>query len=861
MHDVVCKWLCAGFGEKQGWSEPTHRSRSHTTAHNRQVLAGDTVPHFDCSACCLNRLYYECDDDAQDKMIYNKITLAFPEKEEKQFLEKYYYDSLNQFRVSFVLVTFLYGIFGFLDTLMFPEYAKLFHMIRYVFVVPILSLVFFLSFTQIFQKIWQILLLVSFVVGGSGISIMTSLVPENYAYYAGLMLIFSAGYFFIKLRFFLASIAGWTTLLVFNVVAIFYSHAPDIILLTTNFFFISANIIGMFAAYNIEYYARRNFFLNRELENEKLQIEHINSNLEKLVGERTRELLAAKEEAELVNANVTAIIEGTQSDIWAFNRNYEILYINHIFQTTFHKTFGVMLSPGVNLVDSLPEKQRQAWKLRYDRVLNNEQYTLEEVMDTASGTIYIQVSFNPIVKNGVVVGGSCFGSNITQRRLSEIELTLAKEKAEESDRLKSAFLANMSHEIRTPMNGILGFSELLKNPELTGDQQMAYIAIIEKSGARMLNIINDIIDISKIEAGLIKLDLSPTNIYEQLDYIYTFFKPEADHKKLILHCKNDSSLKNILVKTDREKVYAILTNLVKNALKYCQEGSIEIGYEVIPNINENVGPLSLEAVNAGSRNVSPAGRNRNESLDKNYYPKNISTQYIENNGRAALLFYVKDTGIGIPADRQKAIFDRFVQADIEDIKARQGAGLGLSITKAYVEMLGGKIWVESEEGVGSTFYFTLPYQETADRLTNQKRSPQPTEPRPGGTVLSGLKVLLAEDDEVSQILLDIELKPFCKQVYTVTTGTEAVQICKSTPDLDLILMDIRMPEMGGYEATQKIRQFNKDVVIIAQTAFGLSGDREKALEAGCTDYISKPILREELFSLIEKYFRKSTGMN
>jgi len=184
-------------------------------------------------------------------MIYNKITLAFPGEEEQQFLKKYYFDSLSQFRVAFVLVTFLYGIFGFLDTMMFPEYAGLFHLIRFAFVVPLFAIVFFLSFTKVFQRIWQTLLLISFIVGGSGISIMTSLVPDNYAYYAGLMLIFSAGYFFIKLRFFMASIAGWTTLLVFNAVAIFYSQASGITLLTTNFFFISANVIGMFAAYNI----------------------------------------------------------------------------------------------------------------------------------------------------------------------------------------------------------------------------------------------------------------------------------------------------------------------------------------------------------------------------------------------------------------------------------------------------------------------------------------------------------------------------------------------------------------------------------------------------------------------------------
>jgi len=607
-------------------------------------------------------------------MIYNKITLAFPEKEEKLFLIKYFSDSLHQFRVAFLLVIILYGLFGYLDSLMFPEYSRLFHLIRYLFVIPILLVVLLLSFTKVFQKIWQVLLLLSFIISGSGIIIMTLLVTKNYSYYSGTMLIFSAGYFFIKLRFFLASIAGWVTLLIFNIGAIFYSHVPSIILINTNFFFISANLIGMFAGYNIEYYARRNFFLNYELDNEKLLVEAINNNLEKTVQERTN------------------------------------------------------------------------------------------------------------------------------------ELQLAKERAEESDRLKSAFLANMSHEIRTPMNGILGFADLLKEPDLSGEDQNLYISIIEKSGKRMLNIINDIVDISKIEAGLMKLEIKEANISEQIQYIYTFFKPEVEAKGIRLLFKNSLPTKEATITTDREKVYAILTNLVKNAIKYTEKGEIELGY-----------------------------LKKGDNLE----------------------FYVKDTGIGIPKDRQGAIFERFVQADIEDRKARQGAGLGLAITKSYVELCGGKIWVESEEGIGSTFYFTLPYNtEPEGKKVVGKIVPTQDEENPINPEVLGLKVLIAEDDETSEMLISITVKELSKEVIDARTGIEAVEICRTNPDLDLILMDIQMPVMNGYEAVRQIRQFNKDVVIIAQTAFGLSGDREKAIEAGCNDYIAKPINKIEFLALIQKYFKK-----
>jgi PAS domain S-box-containing protein len=393
--------------------------------------------------------------------------------------------------------------------------------------------------------------------------------------------------------------------------------------------------------------------------------------------------------------------------------------------------------------------------------------------------------------------------DISGRKKAEEALIAAMEHAQESDRLKSAFLANMSHEIRTPMNGILGFAELLKEPDLTGDQQQEYIDIIGKSGKRMLNIINDIIDISKIESGLMKLDIKESNINEQVEYIYTFFKPEVEAKGMKLSFKNTLSAKEAIIKTDHGKVCSILTNLVKNAIKYTKEGFIEFGYNLI-----------------------------------------------ETDNCPSLRFYVKDTGIGIPKDRQDAIFERFIQSDIADKMARQGAGLGLSITKAYVEMLGGKIWVQSEAGIGSAFFFTLPYHAEAVKESLDQQLETSGKP----DTIRKLNILIAEDDEASEMLIDLIVKIFGNEILKARTGTEAVESCRQNPDIDLVLMDIRMPEMGGYEATRQIREFNKDVVIIAQTAYGLAGDKEKSIEAGCNDYIAKPIVKGELHALIKKYF-------
>ena len=409
-------------------------------------------------------------------------------------------------------------------------------------------------------------------------------------------------------------------------------------------------------------------------------------------------------------------------------------------------------------------------------------------------------------EKGKTVGLWGAAQDITQRKQLEEELIKAKVKAEESNRLKSAFLANISHEIRTPMNGILGFSDLLLDDGLSGEKQSQYIKIIQKSGARMLNIINDIVDISKIESGLIELYISETNINEQVEFAYNFFKPEADKKGLQLFHNTALPPHEAILNTDREKLFAILINLVKNAIKYTDSGKIDFGYSL----------------------------------------KNI-------NNAAFVEFYVADTGIGIAKDRQEAIFERFIQADIFDKQARQGAGLGLSIAKAYVELMGGNIWVESEpenlaagKAGGSTFYFTIPYVPKI-----RTKMPKPSASQSIiDEIPKKLKILIVEDDENSEELLSISLDEISSEILIARNGAEAVEICKKNPDIDVILMDIQMPVMNGYEATRQIRLFNKDVIIIGQTAFAMSSDEEKVRNAGCNGYLSKPIKKKKLLSTI-----------
>ena len=397
----------------------------------------------------------------------------------------------------------------------------------------------------------------------------------------------------------------------------------------------------------------------------------------------------------------------------------------------------------------------------------------------------------------------------SKEKLKETNWQLQKAivKAEESDQLKSAFLANMSHEIRTPMNGIVGFAELLKEDNLSNEEQKNYIEIIGKSGIRLLNIINDIVDISKIEAGQMNVSFSATNVEEQMQYIHTFFMPETLDKGIQLILKKPSVKEETIISSDSEKLYAILINLVKNAIKYTVKGTIEFGFE-------------------------------------------IKGDYIE--------FFVKDSGIGISKDRQKAIFERFIQADFNDKMARQGAGLGLAIAKAYVELLGGKIWVESEIEKGSTFYFTIPYiYQLEENDSAQNVLPMNQIP----CEVKNLKILVAEDDKISKMLILKVVELFSKEIVTAQTGVEAVEICRNNPDIDLILMDIQMPQMNGYEATKEIRKFNTKVIILAQTAFALEGDKAKTIAAGCNGYISKPIKREELSNLLQHYFCKQENLD
>jgi PAS domain S-box-containing protein len=384
----------------------------------------------------------------------------------------------------------------------------------------------------------------------------------------------------------------------------------------------------------------------------------------------------------------------------------------------------------------------------------------------------------------------------------EFELVKAKTKAEESDMLKTAFLTNMSHEIRTPMNGILGFAEMLNDENLSEGNRKKYVEIINNNGKMLMNLIDDIIDFAKIEAGQIKILRQEFSLNSLLTLVHASFlseslKKEKNHVKLRI--RKVLSNEDCFIQTDPNRLRQVLVNLVGNAFKFTQEGFIEFGY----------------------------------TLPKEGY----------------LEFYVKDTGIGIPADKTNLIFDRFVQADYSRSRKYSGSGLGLAISKGFVELLGGKMRVESEVNVGSTFYFTIPYIPAAKKTQEEIESKKPK----SSYNWHDKCFLIAEDDKFSFRLLEGFLKKTNAKILHAEDGIQAIDICKKNDKIDLILMDVQMPEMNGLEATKIIKQFKKDLPVIAQTANAVVEEKQKCFEAGFDDFVTKPINMSELFSKIEKW--------
>jgi len=405
--------------------------------------------------------------------------------------------------------------------------------------------------------------------------------------------------------------------------------------------------------------------------------------------------------------------------------------------------------------------------------------------------------------------------DITEFKDVESQLRIAKDKAEESDRLKSAFLANVSHEIRTPLNAITGFSSLLANPNLQLDKKEKYIKQILSGSNELVNLIDNVLDISRIESGTLKPKISEFLLNVQLEEILEFnndLKDQHAKENLVIKLNVPDGSDKLLVKTDQMILQQILGSIIENAIKFTSSGSIEYGYSILP--------------------------------DK---PDPAQDQ--------SLLFFVKDTGIGISKKDKDRVFERFVKIVDKDAHLYRGTGLGLALARDLVHLLGGEIWVESGLGKGSTFYFTIPYESPSLKKDDKRPSSMRKE-----MDWSDKTILVAEDTESNYLYIEELLSPTKARLMRASDGLEAIEIFRANKDtIDLVFMDILMPEYDGFEATQLIRKIKKDIPVIAQTAFTFEGEMVDGLYAGCfDDYVLKPFKINVIYTLLEKYLYETT---
>ncbi len=394
--------------------------------------------------------------------------------------------------------------------------------------------------------------------------------------------------------------------------------------------------------------------------------------------------------------------------------------------------------------------------------------------------------------------------DITESKKAKLELIAAKEKAEESDRLKSAFLANISHELRTPLNAIIGFSNLIVD-NVQDEDSVAYSRIILNSGQHLLSLVEDIFDTTMIETGQIKVTHEKTDIISVLKEVNNIIRGEIlreNKTEVELILKIDPSADHRYILTDSRKLKQVLINLLRNAMKFTDKGYIEYGFTEVNGTNDSF-----------------------------------------------IQFYIKDTGIGIDKKQHDAIFKIFRQLDDNHTRKYGGMGLGLSIVKRIIEILGGKIWLESEPNEGSVFYFTIP--ALSDNITNNGKVN--SEDNLSHLNFSGKTVLIAEDEPSNFNFLNILLSKMDIRVLWAKNGVEAISMCESDPSIDLVFMDIKIPYINGYEATKRIKEIRPTLPVIVQTAYVMTADKEEADKSGCDSYLSKPIRINDLNKILRKY--------
>jgi len=539
----------------------------------------------------------------------------------------------------------------------------------------------------------------------------------------------------------------------------------------------------------VQSYDDENAFNNNDLTVLEILSNQISTSIQKM---RSEDAL------QIEKAYFKELFDNSPEAIAIVDNSSIILDINAEFTNLFGYTKEEAINKPIEELISSPAFKTEAQNLT-DEVAKGKIIKTDTKRKKKDGTI-VDVSLwgTPVMLDEGQLAVYAIFRDITDRVESEQKLEKAKEKAEESDKLKTAFLTNMSHEIRTPMNAIVGFSELIAEPSLDQATRNEFAKQLYASSNMLIKLIDDIIDISQLDSGNLKLTKKKFNISKLLTDIHSRFdkenlKEEQNDVELLLHNPFGNSI--AYIESDEFRFNQIFSHLLSNAIKYTNKGFIEFGFD----INQQEEPI----------------------------------------------FYVRDTGIGIPEDKTDTIFSHFIK--IEDrTKLYRGTGIGLTITKKLVNLLGGKIWVESNIGIGSIFYFTLPQKVSLFEVTHDNKTP------PVNYTWAGKKILVAEDEDTNFEVIKASLSRTHANIHRVLNGKEAVKRCKNE-EFDIVLMDIKMPVLDGIQATQQIKVFKPNLPIIAQTAFVLENERDLCINAGCDDYIPKPIKSYVLLETINKY--------
>ena len=555
-----------------------------------------------------------------------------------------------------------------------------------------------------------------------------------------------------------------------------------------------------------------------------------NQTLEEKVELRTQELRKEFELRSALENKYRILVDTLQEGVWAMDNEGNTSYVNPRMAEILGYSVEYLIQHTV--FDFVPENVKPIAKRLLSKPVNESFFFDFKFIHRDGHEIDVSIASSIMRNEEDHPNGALIAvSDISKRRKAELdllqkdkeleeqnsilkerhesitrinkELILAKEKAEESDRLKSTFLANLSHEIRTPMNAIVGFSELLKMKGFPDSSKEHYIEMIVSGTLQLKDIITDIIDISKIQAEQYPIYSKEISLHSFLNEIKDFASEELQkNQKTDLEVIIEPPIEeeDLFLTTDEDRLNDILKKLLKNSIKFTDEGKIEIGYKESDN---------------------------------------------------ELEFFVSDTGIGIAKEAQNFIFEQFRQVEESFTRKFGGTGLGLAISKGFVELLGGKIWLESNLGNGSTFYFTIPHKKTTykkDKKTFIAAF------NPAKNILWEQKtILIAEDEEINIIYLREILTGIKANLLIARNGQEAVDLYTEHPETNLILMDIKMPVLNGFDALKEIKKHNTNIPIIAQTAYAMSEDEELSIKAGFDGYISKPIKRDQLLNVLVKH--------